>query len=57
VRELALDGAALMGLAERSGGPWLGDLQRRLLEAVIEDPAANTPERLAELARKALDQA
>lgn len=56
VRELALDGAALMGLAGRSGGPWLGNLQRHLLEAVLEDPGLNTPERLAELALKALDQ-
>lgn len=56
VRALALDGAALMALAGRGGGPWLGDLQRRLLEAVIEDPGANTPERLAGLARKELEQ-
>jgi len=52
VRELALDGAALMKLAGRAGGPWLGALQKRLLEAVLDDPAANTPERLAELARR-----
>lgn len=54
VRDLALDGAALMQLAGRPGGPWLGDLQRRLLEAVLDDPAANTPERLAELAAQDL---
>ncbi|MFN7959604.1 MAG: HD domain-containing protein [Holophagaceae bacterium] len=48
VRDLALDGAALMRLADRPGGPWLGDLQKRLLEAVLDDPAVNTPERLAE---------
>jgi len=50
VRALALDGAALMRLLNRAGGPWLGDLQRQLLEDVLDDPAANTPERLADLA-------
>jgi len=50
VRDLALDGAALLKVAGRSGGPWLGELQRQLLEAVLEDPGGNTPERLAELA-------
>ena len=50
VQNLALDGAALMNLAGRPGGPWLGELQRQLLEAVLEDPAANTPETLHQLA-------
>ncbi len=54
VRGLALDGAALMKLAGKGGGPWLGDLQRHLLEAVLDDPAANTPERLAALAQERL---
>jgi tRNA nucleotidyltransferase (CCA-adding enzyme) len=49
-RALALDGAALMRLVGRPGGPWLGELQRQLLEAVLEDPAANTTERLGLLA-------
>jgi len=53
-RDLALDGAALMGLAGRKGGPWLGDLQGRLLEAVLEDPGLNTPEGLESLARELL---
>ena len=52
VRDLALDGSALMRLAGRDGGPWLGALQRQLLEAVIEDPGLNTVEAIAELARK-----
>lgn len=56
VRALALDGAALMRLMEREGGPWLGDLQRQLLEDVLDDPAANTPEQLAGLARRHLRQ-
>ncbi len=54
LRDLALDGGALMKLADRPGGPWLGELQRRLLEAVLDDPAINTPERLAELAQRNL---
>ena len=55
VKALALDGAALMQLAGRGGGPWLGTLQRQLLEAVIEDPDLNTPEALAGLARQLLE--
>lgn len=54
VKALALDGAALMALAGRGGGPWLGDLQRALLEAVLEDPSLNAPEALAAEARKIL---
>jgi hypothetical protein len=54
VKELALDGGALMRLAGRPGGPWLGGLQRQLLEAVLDDPTVNTPDRLAELARENL---
>lgn len=52
VKALALDGEALMALAGRKGGPWLGELQKALLEAVLEDPSLNTPEVLADLARK-----
>jgi len=50
IQALALDGKALMALAKRPGGPWLGQLQRFLLEAVLEDPARNQPEPLGELA-------
>ncbi len=50
VRDLALDGAALMKLAGRSGGPWLGELQRQLLVAVMDDPGLNRADALAELA-------
>lgn len=42
-RELAVDGTALMALAGRPGGPWLGRLQAHLLERVLEDPGLNTP--------------
>ncbi len=54
IRDLALNGAALMALAGRDGGPWLGELQRHLLEAVLEDPGLNTSEGLADLAIKHL---
>ncbi len=50
VRDLALDGAALMALAGKSGGPWLGEMQKALLDAVLDDPAKNTPEALRDLA-------
>lgn len=57
VKALALDGAALMALAGRRGGPWLGALQRALLEAVLDAPSLNTPEALAAQARKLLPPA
>ena len=47
---LALDGKALMGLAGRRGGPWVGSLQKHLLDAVIENPELNTKEALQPLA-------
>ncbi len=47
---LALDGKALMALAGRPGGPWLGQLQQYLLESVLEDPGRNLPGPLGELA-------
>ncbi|HJU82588.1 MAG TPA: HD domain-containing protein [Holophagaceae bacterium] len=49
--DLALDGRALMALAGRKGGPWLGELQKHLLEAVIEEPGLNTGTSLEALAR------
>jgi hypothetical protein len=54
-RDLALDGAALMALAGRKGGPWLGALQAELLEVVLDDPAQNTAEGLTPLVRVALE--
>lgn len=53
-RDLALDGDALMALAGRKGGPWLGALQGQLLEGVLEDPARNTRETLELMAREML---
>ena len=49
-KELALDGHALMVLAGRAGGPWLGELQKDLLEKVLEDPPLNTAEDLRRIA-------
>lgn len=56
VRQLALDGRALMRLAGKGGGPWLGRLQTQLLAAVLADPTLNTPEGLERLARSALQE-
>lgn len=50
VRELALDGTALMALAGRPGGPWLGRLQAHLLEQVLDEPGRNTVDALRAVA-------
>ncbi len=50
-KELALDGRALMALGGRPGGPWLGELQRYLLELVLENPKSNTVAELEIAAR------
>jgi len=52
LQSLALDGRALMALAGRKGGPWLGQLQQFLMEAVLEDPDRNQPGPLGELAKE-----
>jgi len=44
-----------MRLAGRPGGPWLGELQRQLLEVVIEEPEINTAEALAAVAHQRLE--
>ncbi|BDU77516.1 CCA tRNA nucleotidyltransferase [Mesoterricola sediminis] len=51
VKDLALDGRALMALAGRKGGPWLGRLQAQLMERVLEDPGLNTAAALEAEAR------
>jgi tRNA nucleotidyltransferase (CCA-adding enzyme) len=51
VKELALDGRAIMALLQRPGGPWLSRLQGELLEAVLDDPGLNTQEALAQRIR------
>ena len=50
IRELALGGDALMAQAGRRGGPWLGQLQGFLMEAVLGNPAQNTEKELRQLA-------
>ncbi|MFN8012610.1 MAG: HD domain-containing protein [Holophagaceae bacterium] len=55
VADLALQGRTLMDVAGRPGGPWLGRLQKHLLESVIEDPALNTAAALEALARRWLE--
>ncbi len=49
-RDLRMSSQALMDLAGRPGGPWLSALQNHLLEAVLEQPDCNEPERLRVLA-------
>lgn len=50
-RALAVDGAALMGALGLPPGKALGSLMAALLEAVLDEPARNTPEALLALAR------
>ena len=52
---LALDGKALIRLAGKHGGPWVGQLQKHLLDAVIENPELNTTEDLRRLAQEWLE--
>ncbi len=51
IRDLALNGRDLMASLDRSGGPWLGELQAHLLALVLEDPSLNTPAALERLGR------
>lgn len=55
-KELALDGEALLALARRSPGPWVGQLQHHLLEAVLEKPEVNRADSLQRLAQAWLEQ-
>jgi tRNA nucleotidyltransferase (CCA-adding enzyme) len=52
VRELKVDGRALMQALGRSPGPWLGELLRGLLDEVVDDPSLNERERLLARARE-----
>jgi tRNA nucleotidyltransferase (CCA-adding enzyme) len=49
LRELALDGSELMGLLDVGPSPLVGEATRFLFDAVLEDPAQNTPEALQRL--------
>ena len=49
--QLAIDGNDLVTELGAAPGPQIGELLRRLLEAVLDDPSQNTRERLLNLAR------
>ncbi len=55
-RALVLDGRALLALAGKRAGAWVGELQKHLLDAVIEDPALNTTKDLEDLVQGWLKQ-
>lgn len=65
VKDLCIGGHEVIALLIRRGraregyrgGPEVGALLRYLLEQVLEEPARNTPEVLAELAERALESA
>jgi tRNA nucleotidyltransferase (CCA-adding enzyme) len=50
VRELAVDGNAVMDRLGIPPGPVVGTVLAQLLEAVLDDPALNERERLLEIA-------
>jgi tRNA nucleotidyltransferase (CCA-adding enzyme) len=52
VRALAIDGNAMMKLANMPPGPWVGALQKHLLEAVMDDPKLNNVNDLEKLAKE-----
>jgi tRNA nucleotidyltransferase (CCA-adding enzyme) len=52
--DLAVDGGDLLAIGYREG-PALGSELARLLDVVIDDPAANERDTLLELARGALE--
>jgi putative nucleotidyltransferase with HDIG domain len=51
VKALAIDGKAIMRLAGRQSGPWIGALQRHLLEIVMDDPKLNTEDELERISK------
>jgi tRNA nucleotidyltransferase (CCA-adding enzyme) len=53
-KELALSGKELMLALALSPGPKVGQLLEGLLEHVLDEPTANEPTRLLELARQML---
>jgi tRNA nucleotidyltransferase (CCA-adding enzyme) len=48
-RALALNGGAIMAALGVGPSPAVGEATRHLLECVLDDPSANTPERLQAL--------
>ena len=55
VRALAMDGNEMMKLAGRPPGPWVGGLQKHLLEMVMDDPKLNNANDLEILSKKWLE--
>jgi putative nucleotidyltransferase with HDIG domain len=55
-KSLAIDGKIIMKLADKPSGPWIGELQKYLLEAVTDEPTLNTADDLEGLARKWLQK-
>ncbi len=51
-KQLALDGRAVMAALGTGPGPRVGEATRYLMDAVLDDPTQNTPERLTELLRQ-----
>jgi tRNA nucleotidyltransferase (CCA-adding enzyme) len=49
VSDLAVDGKDVMRVLGRPPGPWVGEVLRRLLERVLDDPSLNARERLEPL--------
>ena len=49
VSDLAIRGPEIVRILARPPGPIVGEVLRRLLERVLDEPALNTPERLAAL--------
>ena len=52
IKDLEIDGEQLMSKLQLEPGPQVGVILRFLLEAVIDDPALNTYEKLAEMAER-----
>jgi tRNA nucleotidyltransferase (CCA-adding enzyme) len=51
IGQLAIGGQELMQILNVPPGPLIGEVLRRLLDRVLDDPSSNTRERLAALAR------
>jgi tRNA nucleotidyltransferase (CCA-adding enzyme) len=52
IGDLAIDGAEVMRVLGARPGPYVGEALRHLLERVLEDPAENVPDRLADALRR-----
>jgi tRNA nucleotidyltransferase (CCA-adding enzyme) len=51
VKALAINGKTIMRLADKQRGPWIGVLQKHLLEMVMDDPKLNTADELERLSK------